>query len=133
MRELEGLLAEGGCFFIEGPLETNASLVRAAGVLFGELGSRLGRRRLGSFAPYHLFQTNARAQRAFFEERLGYAVDRFDVCETGWPYLSATPTTSAGTFVRHVIGRAAMATAIAAKPLATLGNRFAAVVRPSRA
>ena len=131
MRELEVLLEDGGRFFIEGPLETNSSLVRTAGVLFGELRSRVGRRAIGSFPPYHLFQTNARAQRAFFEQRLGYAVDRFDVWETGWPYLSTNPA-SAGARVRDLIGRASVIAAKAARPVARLGNRFATLVRPRR-
>lgn len=130
MRELEELLADRGCFFIEGPLETNASLVRATGVLSGAVRTRLGRRVVGNYRPYHLFQTNARAQRAFFEQRLGYEVARFDVWETGWPYRSSEPAHSLGTRLRDVIGRASVVAAVGLKPVATLGNRFAALVRP---
>lgn len=124
MRELEALLRDGGRFLVEGPLEANASLVRAAGVLFGGVRRRLGRMPEGSYAPYHLFQTNARAQRAFFERRLGYAVERFEVWETGWPYLASSSR------VRNLIGRAAVTTAKAAGRTGHMGNRFAALVRP---
>jgi SAM-dependent methyltransferase len=134
LSELETLLDEGGSFFVEGPLETNASLVRAAGTLFGAVRRRLGHVAVGSYPPYHLFQTNARAQRAFFERRMGYEVERFDVWETGWPYLSSGSAGSLalGARVRDVIGRASKMAAKAAGPSAGLGNRFAALLRPVR-
>jgi 2-polyprenyl-3-methyl-5-hydroxy-6-metoxy-1,4-benzoquinol methylase len=131
MRDLETLLERDGQFFIEGPLETNRSLVRAAGVAFGGVRRRMGRKAMGSYPPYHLFQTNARAQRAFFEDRLGYEVDRFDVWETGWPYRSPLRAQSLGVRVRDVIGRASVIAAKIAGPTAALGNRFAALVRPA--
>ena len=124
MRELESLLSDDGRFLVEGPLEANASLVRAAGVLFGDVRKRLGRMPEGSFPPYHLFQTNARAQRAFFAERLGYTVERYEVWETGWPYRSS------GSGLRDLIGRASVVAANVAGPKAEMGNRFAALVRP---
>ncbi|UUR08420.1 class I SAM-dependent methyltransferase [Sphingomonas glaciei] len=131
MRALEALLSKNGQFFLEGPLETNPSLVRTAGVLFGSVRANLGRQAVGTYPPYHLFQTNARAQRAFFEERLGYKIDRFEVWETGWPYRSTVRIESIGARIRDVIGRASVLVAGVAGPSTRLGNRFAALLRPS--
>jgi SAM-dependent methyltransferase len=68
MSDLASLLASGGRFFVEGPLEDNASAVFYASRLFGRLKKALGRPG-GDFVPYHLFRTSARAQRRFFEQR----------------------------------------------------------------
>jgi SAM-dependent methyltransferase len=134
MSDLASLLASGGRFFVEGPLEDNASAVFYASRLFGRLKKALGRPG-GDFVPYHLFRTSARAQRRFFEQRLGWKVLAFSVTETGWPYIlpgeSLLRARSPGRLARIAIGAAAIASAGAARPLrVALGNRFAAVVAP---
>ena len=133
MRRLEGLLAEGGRFFIEGPVEDNASAVFWAASSFGMTKRLAGRRLHGDLPPFHLFRTSARAQRTFFEHRLGYAVERFVVRESGWPYLNKgdrlTRPRDAGHLARMAIGAAAVSLARAAAPFGwQVGNRFAAVL-----
>jgi SAM-dependent methyltransferase len=135
MARLRPLLAEDGLFFVEGPLEDNASPVYYASRLFGAAKKALGRKLRGSYPPYHLYRTGAAAQRRFFEERLGWTVTDFRVFETGWPYLNPGDSLlrpgSAGKLARMAIGGSARAVAAAARPLHLLvGNRFAALVRP---
>jgi len=137
MRELEPLLAKGGIFFIEGPLEDNPSLVLFASRAFGAFKKLAGRSLYGVLPPFHLFRTTARAQRAFFERRLGYQIALFRVHETGWPYRNPGDSLlrpgSAGAFIRQAIGLAAIAAgaALSRTPL-RIGNRFVALVEPRR-
>jgi SAM-dependent methyltransferase len=135
MARLRPLLAEDGAFFIEGPLEDNASPVYYASRLFGAAKKALGRPLRGSYPPYHLYRTGAAAQRRFFEERLGWTVVLLRVFETGWPYLNPGDSLlrpgSAGKLARMAIGGSARALAAAARPLhLPIGNRFAALVQP---
>jgi len=135
MARLRPLLAEGGLFFVEGPLEDNASPVYYASRLFGAAKKALGRPVRGSYPPYHLYRTGAAPQRRFFEKRMGWTVTLFRVFETGWPYLNPGDSLlrpgSAGKLARMAIGGSARALAAAAGPLRLpIGNRFAALVRP---
>ena len=135
MRDLEDLLAPGGVFFIEGPLEDNPSLVLLAARTFGAIKKMRGKPLRGHLPPFHLFRATARAQRAFFEEKLGYAVKAFAVQESGWPYRNPGDRLlspgSAGGFVRQAIGLAAIGAgkALSGAPL-RVGNRFWAVAAP---
>ena len=131
MRRLEKLLDTDGVFFVEGPLETNRSLVFGAARLFGTTRARLGRKSEGELPPYHLFQTNAKAQRDFFRKRLNLEVQCYDVWETGWPYLQDAPA-SAGARIKNAIARAAIATAALVRTAGLrMGNRFAAILAPA--
>lgn len=138
MRRLETLLAADGKFFVEGPLEDNASPVLWAASLFGAAKRLAGRPLHSEYPPFHLFRTGARAQRSFFTDRLGYSVERFLVWETGWPYAKAgdrlLQQRSLGGLVRMAIGRTAVGAARVTAPAGLhLGNRFAAVLTPARA
>jgi SAM-dependent methyltransferase len=135
MRRLRPLLGAGGMFFVEGPLEDNASPVYYASRLFGAAKAALRRPLRGAYPPYHLLRTGAAAQRRFFERRLGWRVEHFGVFETGWPYLNPGDSLlrpgSAGKLARMAIGGSARVLAAAAGPLGLpIGNRFAALVRP---
>jgi SAM-dependent methyltransferase len=135
MRALEPLLAEGGVFFIEGPLEDNRSLVLLAARLFGSVKKLRGKSLHGDLPPFHLFRATARAQRAFFEDRLGYAIEAFSVQESGWPYRNPGDRLlrpgSAGGFIRQSIGLAAIAAGkVFSRTPLRIGNRFAAVAAP---
>jgi SAM-dependent methyltransferase len=135
LESLRPLLSPAGLFFIEGPLEDNASLVYYASRAFGRLKKTLGRPLLGDYPPYHLFRASARSQRRFFERRLGWQVRHFAVYETGWPYIlpgdSLARIRAPGRLARMAIGGGAVASARAAGLLgAGVGNRFAAVVAP---
>lgn len=137
MRQLESLLAQDGRFFLEGPLEDNPSTVAWSAALFGRAKRGIGRPSHGTLPPFHLFRTTARAQRAYFKQRLGYRVERFLVDESGWPYWNAGDRLSrphgAGHFVKMAIGRVGIGLARATAPLGLqVGNRFAAVLQPTR-
>ncbi|MEA3002019.1 MAG: hypothetical protein QOH81_807 [Sphingomonadales bacterium] len=137
MRDLERLLAPDGVFFVEGPIEDNASAVFHAARLFG-LIKRLARRKLhADLPPFHLIRTTARAQRRYFERRLGYVLLAFRVHESGWPYWNDGDRFlrpgSASRLARMLIGALAVGLARIAAPLhLPIGNRFFAVARPSR-
>ena len=135
MRQLETLLTADGLFFVEGPLEDNPSLIFYAARLFGAFKRRTGRNLFADLPPFHLLRTTARAQRRFFESRLGYEVRGFHVSESGWPYWNDGDRLlhpgSAGRFVRMLIGAAGvgLSKALGRTPL-RIGNRFFAVAAP---
>ena len=134
LRDLDGLLAPGGLFFIEGPLEDNVSLVYYSARLFGASKKLRGKQLYGDLPPFHLFRTGARAQRAFFE-KLGYQMHAFVTDETGWPYLNKGDNLlrpdSARHFARMLIGALSVVMTRAARALGfKFGNRFAAVFSP---
>jgi len=126
MRVLEGLLAPNGVLFLEGPLQSNPSLVYYVSRAVKVAKRRLGLDRAATLAPTHLILVNARAQRDFFTRTLGLRCTYFRVTESGWPYLleTGTPRTPAG-LVRAAIGLSAR---VLARALPGWGNRFAAVV-----
>jgi len=135
LTELEGLLADGGRFFIEGPLEINWSLVRLSSSAFAHLKRLRGKKLLSDTPPYHLTRTNAWSQRRFFERTMGYQVLYFKVSESGWPYLAHPTDRTARTDglgkLRLLIGRSAVIVAWMSSFLGLqLGNRFAALVVP---
>jgi 2-polyprenyl-3-methyl-5-hydroxy-6-metoxy-1,4-benzoquinol methylase len=135
--KLECLLEPDGCFFLEGPIEDNPSLVYAAAKLFGGLKRLAGRPVLAAFPPYHLYRTSSRLQRWFIEERMGYRVERHVVIETGWPYLQPddrlTSPRGLGHAVRMLIGYSARPVATIVRPLGFgLGNRFATLAVPQQ-
>lgn len=135
MRKLEGLLDQGGKFFLEGPLEDNPTPVLLAAKLFARAKRLRGREMTGSFVPFHLFRITADNQRRFLEKTLNYRTEFFSVYETGWPYLSGdgqpVNLRSPGSVLRNLIGYAALALSkvTARTPLAS-GNRFISVVAP---
>jgi SAM-dependent methyltransferase len=135
LRQLHELLRPDGSFFLEGPLENNASLVYLFSRANGALKKLLGRPLLAEFPPFHLFRTNARAQRQFLEKTMGYEVRGFVVVEDGWPYKIASDRwskpRSPGHAVRMAIGNLAVLAAAFARPFGLkLGNRFATVAYP---
>ncbi len=137
LAELEQLLAPDGYYFLEGPIEDNASLVFAASKLFGHLKSALGLPVLADLPPYHLFRTSWHAQRRFLECRMGYRIMHYRVFETGWPYLQPgdrlRSPRSPSHALRMAIGEASRWLAALTRPLGlALGNRFAALAIPNQ-
>lgn len=133
---LDDLLAPGGVYFIEGPLEDNPGAVLFASRLFGWLKRRIKPAAEGSFTPYHLTRVSAKQQRRFLENA-GYELRMFVTSEDGWPYRSASsaPTGRAPTGkaarVRHAIGGIGIVTAAIGNWFALdLGNRFVAIAQP---
>lgn len=137
MRQLERLLKEDGRFFVEGPLETNPSLVHFALRAYDQLKALRGGRRPGDFPPLHLFRTDATSQRRFFEDLLGYDVHHWRVGEDGWPYWSRKDRLlrprSASHAARMAIGVLAVGTSRVASSIGLkIGDRFSAVVSPKQ-
>lgn len=132
--QLAQLVAPGGCFFVEGPLQANPSLVYFAAAAFRTLRRRVRADRPGTTPPTHLLLATERSQREFFSRRLGYREVAFELTEDGWPYLHRGPrSTSLGDRVRGTIGHAAVALAAAPGFRGTIGNRFRTVVVPPSA
>lgn len=133
MRLLRPMLAPEGVFFIEGPLEDNASPVFYASRLAGWLKKRVRPGQSGAFTPYHLTRASARTQRSFFENVLGYRVQLFETHETGWPYMGAEQGGSTMQVARESIAKIAIvAQKLGARAGLQLGNRFTAIVSPRR-
>lgn len=132
MRVLRTLLKPRGVFFVEGPLEDNASAVFYASRFAGWLKKQLKPGRHGEFTPYHLTRTDAFAQRAFFEKVLGYRIRSFSTHETGWPYKDAAKSSqSTADLVRASIAHLAILSQRMARLGGfALGNRFTAIVSP---
>lgn len=122
LRRLLRFLRPNGVLFIEGPLETNPSVVYWAARFFG-LAKRLMRPgRMPSDPPTMLFRADANSQRMFFEyvDR-NLKVRHWQVYETGWPYAD-------GGFVKRTI--AALALMMGGRRLFsfTFGNRFKTIL-----
>ena len=131
MRSLERLLRPAGLFFVEGPLQSNPSLVYLATRAFRLVRRLLHRDAPGTTPPNHLLLTPSGAQRRFFTGTLGYEELLFRVSESGWPYLAQRQRfNSPGLLVRGAIGFAAIGVAALVPGVPRpLGNRFEAVVR----
>lgn len=135
MRTLAQRLAPNGCFFVEGPIEQNLSVVRAVAATLKTAGRKVGRHASGSLPPFHLTFTTAASQQHFFNTVLKYRTERFDVSETGWPYVSVSGTNhSLSAKVRRLLGTLAVEASRLNAFLPDelkLANRFTAIVRPT--
>jgi 2-polyprenyl-3-methyl-5-hydroxy-6-metoxy-1,4-benzoquinol methylase len=132
IKTLASLLSPEGVFYIEGPLENQSSAVYLSARSIKALRRTLGHRIPGATAPTHLFRVNARNQKQFFTNRLGYRCLAFHVYETGWPYLSPAHSRSVSTMFKSTIGWAAIAlsTVVRFGPYRVFGNRFRSVFQP---
>lgn len=134
MRWLEGRLTPGGRFFIEGPLEENFSVVNAVSRTFGRVVRKAGRD-YGWYLPLHLFRANAKAQRHFFIEHLGYRLHVWRQNDDGWPYRDRNdswlrPRSAAHALKMAIAGTSRLVTRVALAAGVNAGNRFATVVSP---
>jgi SAM-dependent methyltransferase len=133
LSELERLLAPGGVFFIEGPLEENPSLVLLASRIFGTMKKLLGRELFGDLPPFHLSRMSAAGLRQFLRKTMNYELREFTVYETGWPYLQDDRRVSAKHSIRRLIGRSAVGLADAGRFVGLeIGNRFATIAAVNR-
>ena len=122
LRALLRTLRPGGCLFVEGPLQNNASPVYWVARAVGWV-KRLLRRPAGHHAPTHLFLPDARQQREFFSRVDPHLACRhWDVHETGWPYTD-------GSRLKRAI--AAVAMRVGGKHVMGMqfGNRYRAVFK----
>lgn len=118
LKELMGYLKPGGILFVEGPLETNPSLVYWATKSFGGLKRIIKPNFIASNAPTHLFRTGGEQQLGFFEYTgIGLKTMYWCVYEAGWPYIN-------GGVIKHNIALAAIM--LGGKKFFghTFGNRF---------
>ena len=131
MVDLQNLLEPEGVFFIEGPLETNPSIVYWAAIYFRRLNQVLGKSiPIGTNTPTHLFMTNEQAQKRFFTHRLSYHCLYFTINETGWPYFqNKLPMFNwkLPILIKQAIGFFAI---VASRLFPKLGNRFLAIFQP---
>jgi 2-polyprenyl-3-methyl-5-hydroxy-6-metoxy-1,4-benzoquinol methylase len=117
LKQLLGVLDEKGIIFIEGPLETNPSLVYWSAKLFGHIKKLLRlNEQLGE--PTHLIRVNEKTQLNFILE-LNSRIKclHWEVYETGWPYAN-------NGFLRNLIAQSAIF--LGGKRLfsSVMGNRF---------
>jgi SAM-dependent methyltransferase len=115
-------LKPGGILFIEGPLETNPSLVFWAARLFGIIKRMIYPNFNSSQPPTHLFLTNANAQIGFFKRiDANLKLQYWEVIETGWPYKNMG-------FLKNSIAATAIYLGGLTVANITLGNRFKAIL-----
>lgn len=126
MLELRQVLAPRGIFFIEGPLESNPSLVHFVARTVKDAKRKLGIDTPGHVAPTHLMLVDRSAQERFLTRALGLRCVHFAVFETGWPYRleQQTPRRPVA-FAKAVIGSVAIAVSWVVRGW---GNRFAAIL-----
>lgn len=129
IKELEELLAPRGVFYVEGPLQANASFVYYVSKGFKQVRRKIGKDVPGSSPPTHLILVNREAQERFFVKRMGYRELMFHVYEDGWPYKPAHPVrVTPGTMFKRAIAEGSIAASkvrIGGEPL--VGNRFASI------
>jgi hypothetical protein len=78
-----------GVLFIEGPLETNPSLINWTSRIFGAIKRKVRPEFIAKHPPTHLYLTGASQQFAFFlNVEPALSAKRYDVFETGWPYVN---------------------------------------------
>jgi SAM-dependent methyltransferase len=133
LQRLSRLLAPGGVFFLEGPLEKQRSLVYHFASTLKAARRRLHLDRDGDFPPYHLTATDWRCQAHFFEAVMGYTLHERALYETAWPYPAGIDRTAGlARNVRGAVGRAAIAVATTGlgKRLG-FGNRFRVIAEPA--
>lgn len=130
---LRSLLLRDGVFYIEGPLENHRSMVSLVARSLKAVRRAFGDKAPGTTPPTHLFRVNARNQKRFFTDRLGYECLTFHVYETGWPYLSKLRTTkSASNLLKLAIAGAAIALSNVVRlgQHRVFGNRFRSIFKP---
>jgi SAM-dependent methyltransferase len=134
LRQLEGLLSPDGLFFIEGPLENNASLVHFVTSLTKGLRRRMGLDSPAVRPPTMLMRLTRDGQKEWFREALGYQCVQFDVYETGWPYfVPGRSLRSVDDCVRQAVGALAiLASSVEPPARRRLGNRYMAILAPRR-
>jgi SAM-dependent methyltransferase len=121
LREIASRTPSGCLFFIEGPLEENASIVCWVSKFVGGLKRSLGKAP-GNFPPFHLTRANGRTQLEFLRQVLaGSELLYWRVFETGWPYI--------GTGLRGRVGGVARLLSGLQVGNTQFGNRFEAVLR----
>lgn len=119
--KLINYLRPGGILFVEGPLETNLSLVYFFANIFGSLKHIIRPNLVAQHPPTHLFRTSAKAQANFFN-RFSKQLKPVDwnVYETGWPYID-------GKGLKFIIAKAAVSLGGIKLAGNIFGNRFRAV------
>jgi 2-polyprenyl-3-methyl-5-hydroxy-6-metoxy-1,4-benzoquinol methylase len=133
LHRLERLLAPDGLFFIEGPLENNASLVFWTASAAKRIRRGLGLDRPGSEPPTMLMRLTRDGQCRFFSERMQYRELHFEIFETGWPYyLPGRALSSPALAMKQAVGALAIATArFQPQRRRFLGNRFRGLYAPA--
>jgi 2-polyprenyl-3-methyl-5-hydroxy-6-metoxy-1,4-benzoquinol methylase len=78
-------LNPNGILLVEGPIEHNFSLAQTFRNTYFALSKLLNLNRTIQFPPYHIFFSNAKNQKAFFEN-LGLKTKVFEIKENTWPF-----------------------------------------------
>lgn len=127
MRMLSTLLAPDGLLYVEGPLQSNPSLVYVVSAWVKRARRLLGIDRPGRTPPTHLLLVGRSAQMTFFTRRLGLRPLHVEVYETGWPYrVVGRAPASIAQRLKQVLGD--LAVLVSLLRVFGLGNRFRALL-----
>lgn len=120
-QQLLDRLKPNGFVLIEGPLETNASLVNWFKWWYFRARKLLNRNYTTSYPPYHIFFSNYRNQLRFFAS-FGLKKNIYESKEDVWPYTSNwKEVNSAASFVKYLLAKASL---IICKIIPRSGNTF---------
>ena len=114
-------IKSGGILFVEGPLETNPSLVYLATLIFGWIKHKFQFNYIANDSPHHLFKIDGKQQFKFFYQiETPLNLEYWRVYETGWPYTG-------GGLVKRIIAKVAIFFGGKSIFGSVLGNRFQAI------
>jgi 2-polyprenyl-3-methyl-5-hydroxy-6-metoxy-1,4-benzoquinol methylase len=85
IKSLYSKLSPNGILLVEGPIEHNFSLAQTFRNSYFAIAKLLRPHRIIQFPPYHIFFSNAKNQKVFFE-KLGFKEQVFVVEENTWPF-----------------------------------------------
>jgi SAM-dependent methyltransferase len=88
IKQLSEKLSPNGIFLIEGPIEDNFSLAQLFRKFYFRLNKWLHPKRIITFPPYHIFFSNYKNQKSFFEN-MGLSTILFKTDEDTWPFPSS--------------------------------------------
>jgi 2-polyprenyl-3-methyl-5-hydroxy-6-metoxy-1,4-benzoquinol methylase len=115
-------IKSGGVLFVEGPLETNSSLVHFSANFFGWVKRKFHINTSENNPPYHLIRVNSKQQLEFFNQiKTPVHLEYWRVYETGWPYIG-------GGIIKKIIAKSAIY--FGGKTIfgTVFGNRFQAIL-----
>jgi 2-polyprenyl-3-methyl-5-hydroxy-6-metoxy-1,4-benzoquinol methylase len=113
-------LKQGGLIAAQGPLEDNANLALRFRKLVSVAKTGTGNPAIASHVPYHIFFSNARNQKAVFEDS-GLQTKYYKVIETPWPFPPKM-NTSPGDNLKHLIAKTSIF--LSQSLPGKMGNRF---------
>lgn len=85
IKKLSNHLHSNGILLIEGPVEENFSLAMFVRKMYFKIDKWIRPTRVVFYPPYHIFFSNAKNQRQFFND-CGLLETHFNISESAWPF-----------------------------------------------